>query len=524
MSALLRPGVLAAVLVAAAFALHPATGPWLPGRQTVLAAALLLTALALAARAASSRDDRVTTALVALGAIGLVGALGWDGLRGHHGTLALASGQSRGTFEETGPEGRSLGLRPLGFGVGAQRVHADGSVELVLPGRSGPVELVARRAVAFGGHRFADPRPLPPTGGVARLRVAASDGVRTTTVDVAPGAPGRADGLTITLEQYFPDFALDDRGQPFSRSGEPRNPGAVLTVERGGPPYRAFVLQSMPGVHRVEGLGLAFSLLDVEPERRVEIAVHREPAAPAALAGALLLCAGLGMRQRTAAARPPRADGEGGTVAVLVAGAALVAFLGLVDGSSVLAWTFGLPAVGGRVPLPGTGVLLGATLLLVLGGSLLLLAERLAGPTAGVATVARAVLRGAVALGTGGLALAAVRVAALPAGTAVAWRPLLGLAAGIGVLAVALAAARPSPSAGLGRLGAGALPALAWLAVAGALAVAVDSVLRDGTYATEASAAAAATALLGLAALESTAASGVRRLAFLLAVLALATA
>jgi hypothetical protein len=524
LNALARPGVFAAVLVSAALALHPATAARIPARAAVLASALALVALGLAVRAAAARDRRVPAALAAAGAAGLLGAAGVDGLRGHHGTLALAAGQSRGNFDETGPDGRRLGLRPLGFGVGAERVRADGSVDLMLPGRSGPVELTARRAVAAGGHRFADPRALPPTGGVARLRVAASDGVRTTTVDVSPGAPGRAGDLAIALEQYFPDFALDDRQQPFSRSAEPRNPGAVLSVERGGRAYRAFVLQAMPGVHRVEGLGLAFSLLDVEPERPVEIAVHREPAAPVALAGALLLCAGLGLRLRASAVPLPRADGTGGSVALLVTGAALAAFLGLVDGSSVLAWSFGLPAAAGRVPLPGTGVLLGATLLLVLGGSLLLLAERLAGPTAGATAVARAALRGAVALGTGGFALAVVRLAFLPAGTAVAWRSLLGLAVGIGVLAVALAAARPSPSAGLVRLAAGALPAAAWLALAGAIAVAAASVLRDGTYATEASAAAAATALLGLAALEPTAAGGVRRLAFLLAVLALATA
>jgi hypothetical protein len=47
-------------------------------------------------------------------------------------------------------------------------------------------------------------------------------------------------------------------------------------------------------------------------------------------------------------------------------------------------------------------------------------------------------------------------------------------------------------------------------------------VLADGTYATPAAASAAATALLGLSALETTGAPGPRRLAFLLALLALA--
>lgn len=523
MTALARPGVFVALLAAAALALHPASAARLPGQPAFLAAALLLVALALCARAASARDGRVPAALTAAGAITLVAALGADGWRGHHGTLTLVAGQSRGTFNEVGPEGRSLGLRPLGFTVGVDRVRPDGSVSLALPGLGAPVDLSTRRAVASGGYRFAAPRALAPTGAVARLRVSASDGARTTIADVAPGTPGRAGDLTIALEQYFPDFALDDRQQPFSRSAEPRNPAAVLTVERGGEAFRAFVLQSMPGVHRVEGLGLAFSLLEIEPEKPVELVVHREPAAPAVLAGALLLLAGLGLALGARTSPPRTAEGSAGSSA-MVAGAALAAFLGLVGGGSVLAWSFVLPTGTGRVALPGVGVFLGAALLLALGGTLLLLAERLAGEGAVAAPVGRGGLWGAVALGTGGLLLAAVRLAVLPGAAVAAWKPLLGLAVGVGALAGSLAATLRSAPGALGRVAAGSLPTAAWMAVVGAIAVAVASVLRDGTYATEGSAAAAATSLLGLAALEPTGASGLRRFAFLLALLALAIA
>jgi hypothetical protein len=205
-----------------------------------------------------------------------------------------------------------------------------------------------------------------------------------------------------------------------------------------------------------------------------------------------------------------------------VAAAGLAAFLALVDGRSVLAWSFGLPAAAARVPLPGVGVLLGGALLLALAGALLPLAERLAGTTSGAAPAARAASWGATSLGTAGLVLAAARIAT--SGSAVAWIPLLGLAAGVSVLAAALAATRPSASVGLARRAAGALPAAAWLALAGAIAVAVASVWRHGTYATGASSAAAAASLLGLAALEPTAAAGLRRFAFLLALLTLSIA
>ena len=353
-------------------------------------------------------------------------------------------------------------------------------VALAFPGGRVPVELTPGRAVAFGGYRFARPR-VTTTGGASRLRVAASDGARTLVADVAPGAPGRAGDLTIALEQYFPDFALDDRQQPFSRSAEPRNPAALLTIEKGGQAYRAFVLRSMPGVHRVEGLGLAFSLLEIEPERTVEIAVHREPAALAALFGALLLAAGLALSLRFTPA-PGKDDDP--AAPVLVAGGALVLILLLVDRGAVLAWSFGVPAAAGRVPLAGTGVFLGAALVAALGGCLLLVAQRLAGDGEGARPVGRAALGLAVLLAGGGLLLAVVRMASLPSEVEGASRlALAGVAGAVAVLAGSLFATRPGAPPFVSRLGTLALPLAALGAVALSIAVAVSGVLGDGTYA-----------------------------------------
>jgi len=520
MSALARPGICAAVLAAAALALHPALGAarWRPGQPAVLAALLLLAVLALAARAAEARGRRLAAVAMATGAAVLVGALGVDGLRGHHGALTLAAGQSRGNFDETDSQGRALGLRPLGFAIGAERVAGD-TVALAFPGGSAPVELTPARAVAFGGTRFARPH-VTTTGGAARLRVAASDAARTLVADVAPGVPGRAGDLTIALEQYFPDFALDDRQQPFSRSTEPRNPAALLTIEKGGQAYRAFVLQSMPGVHRVEGLGLAFSLLEIEPERTAEIAVHREPAALAALVGALLLAVGLALSLRF----PPAPEKEGDPEdPVLVAGMALALVLLLVDRGAVLAWSFGVAAAAGRVPLAGAGVLLGAALVAALGGSLLLIAQRLAGAGENARPAGRAALGLAVLLAGAGLLLAAVRVASLPGDVDGASRlALAGVAGAVAVLVGSLFASRPGAPPFVSRLVALALPLAALAAVALALGLAVSGMLGEGTYATSVTASAAAAALLGLSALETTGAPGPRRLAFLLALLALA--
>jgi hypothetical protein len=516
-----RPGVLASTLAAAAAALHPGIGAsrWLPARPAVLAALLLLAALGLLARAVSTRGRPAHAALTAAGATVLLVALGVDGLRGRHGTMSLAPGQVRPHFDETGLDGRSLGLRPLGFTVGAERVDAGGGIALALPGRRAPVALTAGRALSFGGYRLAG-RGVASTGGASRLRIAASDAKRTLVADVAPGAPGRASDLTILLDRYFPDFALDDRQQPFSRSPEPRNPAALLTVQRGASSHRAFVLQSMPGIHRVEALGLAFSLLEVEPERTVEIAVHREPAALAALVGSLVLALGVALSLSSPLAPPPGGDGA---VPLLTGGGVLAGLLLLVDRGAVLAWGFGLPGAEGRVPLAGVGVAFGIAFIAALGGSLLLAASRLAGGVAGTRPAARSALWIAVLAAVAGLLLALVQSASLPLGrTAAASLPLAGVALAAVLLAVSLLASQASPPALASRAAGLAVPLAAVAALALAIGAGVSGVLHEGTYAGPATAATAAAFLLGRAALEPTRVPGARRFAFLLVLLALA--
>jgi hypothetical protein len=516
MSALARPGVFAAVLFAAALALHPAAGAsrFLPGQPAVVAALLLLAVLAAAVRAAEARERRLAAVATAAGAVVLVGALAVDGLRGHHGALTLAPGQSLASFDEEDAAGRSLGLRPFGFAVGAERVSDDG-VALAFPGRTTPIELTRARSVAFGGYRFARPRTRT-AGGAARLRVAASDGERELVADVAPGVPGRAGDLTIALDQYFPDFALDERQQPFSRSAEPRNPAALLAIEKGGRAYRAFVLQSMPGVHRVEGLGLAFSLLEVEPERTAEIAVHREPAALLALFGALVLVAGLALSRP--GAHPPASEPDVDSP-VVGSGAALLFVLTMVDRAAVLGWSYGAATGGGRVTLVGTGVLLGVALIAALGGCLMLVARKLAGGQEAVRPVGRAALGAAALLAGAGAVLAVVRVASLPGTVDGASRlELAGVAGAAAILGGSLLATRRGAAPLLGAL----LPWAVVLAIALSIALGVAGVWRDGTYATWLCASVSAAALAGLSALETTRAPGLRRLAFLLALLALA--
>jgi hypothetical protein len=514
-SALARPAVLAALLAGTAAVLHPALGTasWLGARDAVLAALALLATIALGARARGSRA--AGERFLAAGAGVLLLALAADGLLAHHGSMRLVAGQARPHFDEKGPDGGSLGLRPFGFPVVAEAVSPDGAVTLALP--SGRAVVTADRAASSGGWRFARPRAAL-TGGATRLRVAASDGARTFVADVAPGAPGLAGDATVVLEEYFPDFALDERQAPFTRSLEPRNPAALLRVERGGESHRAFVLRSMPGVHRVEPLGLAFSLLDVEPERAADLDVHREPAAPFVLLGGLLVLAALVLQGLRPAGPTADRPSSGSLVA---AGAATLALLVVTDGARVLAWSFGLPSVAGRVPLAGAGVLLGGAVVFTLAGTLLLGARRLSGGAAGSPAAGRVALWAGVALLALGLGVAAVRVALLDAGSRPSVLPLLALAAGLVVLVAALRATRPAAAPAWARLAERAVPAGAAAAALAALVLGVLAVGREGTYATGAVAAASAAALLGRAALEPTAVRGALRGALLVALASL---
>jgi hypothetical protein len=227
-SALGRPAVVASVLLAAAAVLHPSLGAaaWMPERDLVVAALLAATALAFLVRAVAAGDaERPVVALAALGVALVVGALAGDGVFGHHGRLELGVGQSRNHFDESGPGGQPLGLRPLGFSIGVDRVRTDGAVDLVFSNLAGVFALRPDHAATYGGYRFASPRSAP-TGDAARLRVSVSDGTSTTVADVAPGQPGRAAGLEIALEQFFPDFALDD-SRSRSSSSSPTSPSTT---------------------------------------------------------------------------------------------------------------------------------------------------------------------------------------------------------------------------------------------------------------------------------------------------------
>jgi hypothetical protein len=290
LKALVRPGVVALLAVALAAGLHPRLRlGTLPADQATILVAALALLLALAYVLRGLRGD-LAMRLLALGAVVLVTGLAFDGTRAHRGILALDEGQTKNTFEERA-DGRALGLRPLGFEVTLKR--ASGSVATLERRSDGAqVTVAGSRAARLGAFRFGDPQ-LIPTGQVVRLTVTVDDASGARTADVSPGEPGRVGDLEIDLERYFPDFALDDHQQPFSRSPHSRNPAALLRVRRAGQAFRVFVIRSMPGLHQVPELHESFGLGAVEPEVSVQLQVTEEPAAPLLGAAALFFLAGV---------------------------------------------------------------------------------------------------------------------------------------------------------------------------------------------------------------------------------------
>lgn len=505
---------MASLLALAALLLLPALGAarWMPGRDLLLVSLLLIAAAGLVVRAlAASGGSRVAAWLVAAGALASLAALGLDGVRGRQGRLRLVVGQAVSNFEETTGGGRSLGLRPLGFTVALEGLAGD-SARLQLSGR-GALAIERGRSLRHGPYRLGL-QAVGATGEAVRLRIAATSGSGRQLAELTPDEPARLGDLVVSLERYFADFALDEKQQPYSASNEPRNPAALLQVRRGAETYRGFALQAMPGVHRIEPLGLAFSLLEVEPERAVSAGVHHRPFAWLVALGGLALAVGALL----AASRPRPADTAPGPLSgPLLAGATLTAALLLADGGGVLAWSFGLPGASGRHALAGVGVLFGVSLLTALAGTLLLAAQA-AAPSVEARPAATVALWLAAAAGALGLGLAVSE--ALRAGlSAAAGLPLVGLGLALALVALSLRAWRLPVVGDFDAEGLWPVSAPAALLLALGLGwIAVDSA---GTYATPRVATAAACALLALATQEPTLLRSLRRFAFLLSLLLL---
>jgi hypothetical protein len=252
---------------------HPAVAGVVAGLTALFVVALL--------------DRRAPRRLVGVGAATFALAVAYDGVRGEQGSITLVPGEAVRTFEEEGPGGRRLGLRPLGDAIVVEAVEPDGTIVLGQPEAQRRARVSPGRAATVAGYRVGGPRRVG-----TRLVLRVSAGAQGE-VALREGEKGSAGDLEIAVARYFPDFALDERQQPFSRSDAPNNPAALLDVTRGTASWRVFVIRALPGIHRPEGLDRTITLVDVAPDEAVVLSVHREPAA--LLAGLGLLVAAIGV-------------------------------------------------------------------------------------------------------------------------------------------------------------------------------------------------------------------------------------
>jgi hypothetical protein len=283
------PGALAILALLLAALAHPAADELRQhdvGRLALPFVALLflcgLLLLALRARA---------TVVLASGVALALAGLAYDAVRGHAGHLALRPGEATRTFDELGAAGEPLGMRPLGFDLKLQSVAADAATVALssAPGAPPSLRVTPREAAAVGRLRLGWQRYEARV----RLLVGVTRAGQRTDVEVAADQPGTAGGLELRLARYFPDFALDARNQPYSKSSEARNPAALLHVVQGGRTWNVFVLRAAPDIHQVPDLDASFSLRDVAMDETVSLGVYKEPAAPLVAAGVLLAALGI---------------------------------------------------------------------------------------------------------------------------------------------------------------------------------------------------------------------------------------
>jgi hypothetical protein len=472
--------------------IHPALG--LAERLPLLPPALaLLLVASLVARAATA--GRAWPVLAA-GAGMLLAGLGWDAIRGHVGKLELEIGEAANNFAELGAEGQPLGLRPLGFSVRLEGADLDGGARLsTTSGDGAPRELrvAPDRAATFVGVRFGRPVWAASTGATT-LRLSVTTGATTRDVVVGGGEVVHVGDLEIALEQYFPDFALDANRQPFSRSNQPRNPGALLHVRQAGREFRVFVLRALPGLHKQEGLDASFALANVEAPQVLRLAVGESPAAWLVGLGLVVSVAGLFLGTR----RSVTVSTQGMLWPASACALSLWVALAFLDGARVLHWRFG----AGRTEIPGAGLVLGLALLAALAAFLLLLLAAVAESGVGPRGLGQRALVLAAGLCWLGTLFVLSQVWGLPSeARSGLGRNLLGLALAslVGLFGVILLLDATSRSVALlAAFARAAPPAMGLLLVASV----ASAWLREGSYDTLHVRAAAGAALLGLSLLE----------------------
>lgn len=104
-------------------------------------------------------------------------------------------------------------------------------------------DISLNKPLDYRGYRFFQAQTVPiGSARTIKLDLTPQNGGETFSVDLPRGgAATLADGSRVSFEEFLPDFAFNDKGEPDTRSGEYNRPAAVLSVAPpGGAKTRVF--------------------------------------------------------------------------------------------------------------------------------------------------------------------------------------------------------------------------------------------------------------------------------------------
>jgi len=136
-----------------------------------------------------------------------------------------------------------------------------------------------------------------PSGhGIVELDISSPGASEPGTVRVAVGSsivlPGTGDQLFI--DRFLPDFALDERNRPFSRSREMNNPAVLLRCQRNGATlFTSWLFARYPDFHGQQTAPYRIRVANFTPRTYTGLQVTKDPGVELVWLGCALLMAGM---------------------------------------------------------------------------------------------------------------------------------------------------------------------------------------------------------------------------------------
>ncbi len=127
---------------------------------------------------------------------------------------------------------------------------------------------------------------------------------------------------TVKVNRLIPDFAMNDKGQPVSRSSKPNNPALLLTVfPEGKKPYSTWVFSKFPDFHKKPDSPYVFTFVKLFPKYYTGLQITRDPGIWVVWLGCTLITIGMCLAFFTSHRRVwMTVEEQGGTHKIMLAG------------------------------------------------------------------------------------------------------------------------------------------------------------------------------------------------------------